>query len=530
MFDYVTPFSDFLSSTSMSESSISDSLKRWNPDSDVTIDELQQLRKQAAMEYAIRTGHFRKTYWARLSPDELLFAEAEAEYCKDLYLMLSHAEYLHMCESKLDKVFEVFDNWLESGRVGTDVMAERRREQREAEMIMQAESRNWQVMSPSAVQIATTQIGCTLALVPTTSPIHGQYMEHLRTPERIAAPPILINPVTREAQEELSQWRERVVHVQNETHVSVSRMTMDILQHETYNQIPGRNVDGRILLVNKGIPLPSIDSFLGWFSHAGIAFRALFPGEKARTGEMCRFTPHWILTYMLPAMPMTKEHVAHNLVQTVDSTASHSLQSKNSAHRRTGNGSILFGQWRVRTVLIGKQPGEFYIVGDQPLPTLSVTPMSIHEQHLFMLPGMKSTLGGWYAGGYWNRDMLLPGCRILDIELTSSPVNNPSVEGAILPIHWPLIARDLIMPWASLSKYHRLHFRFDWTEEGNEAAADWTDGFETTAQRWAMSSRVERTKSKFRNAVAHTRYLRKGESEVVVKTAKGTTSFDLSGF
>lgn len=509
-------------------------LKKMNPWNDPTLDEFMLLRLNIARELTARSGRFRETYWRRLSQWDLLVADGEAQWLYEFYNQVLAAERGYLIETYLDSELEVFDAWVaDKPKFAADMRRTMLKTQREHSIYASFQERTGMtILDESQTAEAMLRAWLTLGHLPPRNPIHVEYAEAVRLQSQGAdLPDVLTNPVTTEAATELRVWREELGPLHYATRNHWEGLIEEFVRSKGDSALKGKAGESRLLFVNDKVPLPRDETFLAWSAISTICFRWLDDREINAMRVMCGWRPESILTFLLPAMPMTKEHIVGSLIQTDDSTANQSLSARSAAHKRDDDGKIRFGQWRARTVILGASTDQIHVVCDEPLATLQENPMGIHERHLDMLPYARSSIGD-YMRGKSSRDVFAPGLGIDTLGQTTSFIHDVGfAQPTGLPIHWALFTSEVGMPWKSLAKFHRTHFRFDWDEAGQAAAAHWTLHFIQTAHRWLYSENDERLRNRLFNLNRNHRLHRnRPEISTMKTTGGGETTIDLSGF
>lgn len=365
-----------------------------------------------------------------------------------------------------------------------------------------------------------------VAIVDANSPESVKFTHSLFSSEIDRPLRILPRNMTQAQRDKAKAWATRIAPFQHDLWNSFDYLITDLFMASNINnRLSGASAkNNRMLLVDDGIPLPEMASFLGWYNTCGIAFRQLSQREAHIGSRIFGGTAvTHILTYCAPTMPVTREHRQGSQIQTDDSHADHSLGIRSPGHHRDTSGRIVHGFSRVRTVLLARNSPEFCgLVCDDsnPAHSLAASAIEIHDAHCRMLPYFLNTRSQYERGGQYNLDAFLPGLNLSEIRDLHGRIQNPWLaSGESLPFYRMLRDDPVDIGFRALSKFGRVHFRFD----SRESSDIWCSRFEQTAARFLAATPREMMQYYFEAALKL--QLRISTPEKPVKTPSGNMTY-----
>lgn len=239
-------------------------------------------------------------------------------------------------------------------------------------------------------------------------------------------------------------------------HDSFNHLLFEFAQSEDSNLLTGIAAKSRLVLSNGGIPVPNRCTILGWLALCAHDLMSI-PNEPGMH----------MLTYTLPCMPMTQEHVLRAPIPGEDSGADHSLGYKSAAHDRDVYGRIKHGLWESSSVLVDlarrdSNNGVGDLIARRIVQDGRESARHTVDAALQMLP----------------RRLKLKTNQLHEI---LGPLGDPHMAAyAPMPLFparagWPA---PFDVGFRSLSRWHRVHLRFDDDEVGTLAATEWKQTFE----------------------------------------------------
>lgn len=447
---------------------------RLNPWGDETLAEFQLYRFNLMRAASMFDPEMRSVYWNHLDHVDRLEAEASYDLYESLTKDIFTAEMLWIREHYLARDLDLLEKPEAFQRVGKQVAA------------TMGES-----LPPNITHTdwerGMLRFDAAIPLLPSGTPWMQRYEHSFLEPGKYEVKDLGL--VMKPQAGFYRSWRQAAGPYQMNVHLSAGLWAYDMTYHSLRaNHLKGVPGKRHTLFVNHHIPIPNRATFLSWAHACVLGMDRLTPEQTAALTRLARFPPKLLLTYLLPCLPRTKEHVSRSLVGTDDSHWDHSLPAKSSGHSRDKHGNIDYGQWLVRTVLIGGTQDDLwtYTVANELPDTLSTAAVGFSMRHRHMLP--RQSPSAEMFDGLFHRT---------HSHLINTMMQDPyQAGGDPLSIRWPYM-RTADTGMRAISKQLGLHFRFDSDAEGYDASSHWSLAFERCAL-WHMdASQTDRNRANF---------------------------------
>lgn len=330
-----------------------------NPWNDPVIDFFDGLIAGICAAIVARPPNFQSGYWEQMSHEDQLIAEGESVLLQMLYSEViqaydkyrydTYAEYLDLPtegvkraaqDNKIINAFaQVHANSSELHREGIPYVTVER-----------------------ARGILSWLHGVTSNIEPTTKQSRAFYVRVKDTGYVDTELPLVprnhhIPPATKAALARLNKQYRDKIHPWFRTLSNSMAVIHWELHHSTHlNSLTGNAGAQRLLLVDDAIPIPTIESFLGWYHYCGVEFVEAESELQGPDGKR-KFTHY--LCFQNPHLPVTSEQRAGaggGSADTIgDSNSSHSLPSRSGGHVRTESGRILHGQHQILSLYMTQE-------------------------------------------------------------------------------------------------------------------------------------------------------------------------------
>lgn len=468
----------------------------YNPNNDPIIERVQLFRFNILQQY-LRDSEFLHVWRDTGSGIAAVLAEHRAESLRILYREVFAREMVSELENAGPVLAELLDS-MTADHLSAITQLSRTGDDYDSQITkMQAKGHNPLVLD-DVIQ-GMTHSGISTAMLDRTLPTAINYESSWIAPTQVDRPLRLYRNVAESQRPYIREWAKHLGPLQHDLRLSFDIMVQqNFLSSLINNQLQGSNAkNNRSLLVDGGIPLPTLATFLGWWQIAGVAFRHLTPRERAiymldQNSDKFEKAPHFILTYIPPLMIKTQEHVLHSQIMTEDSHADHSLGVRSPGHRRDSYGHIVYGIQRVKTVLLGDE--EHTVCDDlNPASFMPHTGATVHQSHLNMLPRFENTQDTYFS--YYklqNRypDVFTPHTDLPFLFDLRTQIENPfSSGGDLIGFNKIIVPTDIDVGYRSLAKFGRIHYRFD----SRDASDAWCERFEEVALQFATATPWEMT-------------------------------------
>lgn len=503
-------------------------LEEMNPWDDPVIDMCQIIRLMAQREWNARKGRFLKGYWNRLPVQDQLLAEAEAEYLSDLAWSMRYYElirkrdkYLATDLEKFDKEFETLPSFINKIKVQAAETA--------SYIQQRLDSGDELNYTNHDHMTRLVQVSASMALFPPNHPVHGieQQLEHIQLDAFSAEHTYMRETALGREADWLRTWRERIAPKQEQLRVGFMIMMGYFTDMLPRNELEGATAQKHLLLTNAQIPKPTFGSFDGWWQYCGIHARRLNATEAKSLSNWAGFVPEWIMTYVPPLMPKSKEHLAGGAPDQ-SSDSQHSLTARSKGHTRDEEKRIQYGHWVARTVLLDRN-GNTSLVAAEHFDSMNDQKMGFAERAIGTIPNVQSP-SQLIAKGRISDFYLLDGLNQEEASMLWSYVADPELEVEMEESFIPRFKRGTVGdPWFSLSKFYGVHLRFDFDNWGTIALRDWCAAFERAAMEAFMQPNLASRLGYLIHDVAVLQHrVRKPAHEVAVKKGHTNLRFDMS--
>jgi len=530
MFTTVVSLSSFLQLLGFDEDSGRAWLKEWNPWNDEFIDELLTLRLNLQRELFTRAGRYKRQYWESLPVTDQLIAEAEAEWLAEQVWQTYEIQWAYTLDMYLGQDIAMLEGYIANPKEWIRVFQKASKEHKTSidflsRMTNKAESANMRTYTTADMLKRMIQFGAISSLVQQDTLIAANEQEMMFTPvdegsagERLK----FFTQLDARMHRYLRMHRNHIAPRQAQLRLGRAAMLHDFFGAANRNELQGAAAKDHILLSNRNIPLPTLNSIQGWWQYAGVVIRKLTGVEGKAFAFMIPggWRPDYVMTYVPPLMPMTKEHLSHG---SADSTGdiSWSLPFRSKGHTRDSEGRIQYGMWQARTSLISTSGNLIARVINENLQHLSISRLSYHEGHMATMPSIKSSaqlLALRHGARFWpaisNSDTSMIQTCVADPNFAEPTTTYPILD-LNQPVHYT---------WASLSKFSGVHLRFDQTPEGIEALEAWCDEFETMVGIMIRAPHIEFIRLAMQTAVQVTGDIRVEGSRVTHKNKDGSSA------
>lgn len=453
---------------------------RWNPTNDPWITELQWLRFTVLRAIKLRDSTAWRFHWRHMDTKQQIIIEAELNEYMWLYENLYRIEMDYIYEN-LEKNAKAITAYIDSGALLKDITWGK----------IEPDTSN-----PDATDMHVATLEITNAMSSQTLLYNDDiYIDFTNTHiDRIKQIREEWKPADYAA---MRRWFDKGIRYEQETDSSMVSLFYDLHNHQDQNQLGGKG--DRLLLVNHGIPKPKLSTFVAWFQLCGVNFERLTLDEQLyfRVG----FEPTHRFVFVLPHLPMTKEHKQGGSYGTDDSDASHSLPFKSAGHRRTPEGLLDHGIWESYYALVGPEGSKIISMGIQP--TMKNRGRALLAYYDEIVPRKRVS--------YFDPEIFY------DRELVSSGLYDPdSNDLRALSLAYQY-DRPIDTGMRSFARFKKIHFRFDLDPVGLAASNAWTEQFLNIAQAYLNSNFQDRFKLYYRDAFDGER---NRSTDVLYKTGK----------
>lgn len=496
-----------------------------NPRNEPFIDELQSIRYNL-MRAVLRFRDY-QPHWRAIGGIQEAIEEHRAESFESLYRTFFALEMLEETQHAITDGATLLDSLMHNPTAMAEITsitrATNRMESTVARIIESMDLKTADDLE-SGIKLA----GLAYTMGARTWPLVNQAELALRHPGKFTHSPLLLQrPINEQSRIFYAKWADEVGPFQWDMLNSTDMMLADChLSSFINNRLDGAAArNGRVLLVDGGIPLPNMASFLGWWQAAGVVLRKLTEHERKWYAPLRHDAsePTHIMTYCPPMMPRTSEHANRSVIQTDDSHADHSLSIRSNGHRRDSHLALHYGVRRCRTVLLDSHSGAVYVVADDhnPQSFLTKTAMGVHHAHGYMLPVFNPSQVIYLRGDVDSLDPFLPHLGPDAYSTIQGVLPDPyAADTQALEFFRITSLSPVDVGWRSLSKWGTMHFRFD----DNEIADSWCDEFEQIAIRHMNATPWEMAQYYMQAALRMTIKTNAPEREVK-KTKKGIMTF-----
>jgi len=514
-----------------------------NPWDDTDLQVLINARFAARVMKTTRSAEYFPLYWNHLPIEDQLVAQAEYSYYADL-----ESHYMHLIRTYVWREYFLpnekmlmtrFDKEFASGKLADGMLA-LRKQRLKNELTHQAYlrnlSRNGETAGELPLDWLSSRFASFLHLIPLTHPGMGTITQYLKQgidangEPKLMLTPILRPPYSEQSAYQLRVYRERGAAMQVEMTMSASLLFFDFRRAgRKSNQLKGKLAKTNMLLTDENIPVPGVETFLGWLGIAGLSFMQFNRPVRLKGRGGVAHTYTHALTYVSPAMPVTPDHLNHGAVAfsvgagtgADESFSSHSLAYRSPVHRKDSNGDIDHGYSFIETMLLdaeGDSPPHFVAAdltqntADQPRVVVMRHMQGVMDISLRSLQDMQimSRLMGGFGYSY---------------ALLSASFFDPWSDGTeLLPSTWGVGTLDGTADtgYRSLSRFLGIHVRLD----SQAAHREWSSAMVSAATEWLRLDGATRGGLLARRlAAAKTQRI-----AFRVESKDGKYSFDISGF
>lgn len=447
------------------------------PSDDHLLSQLVHLRLMYQRSYH-RYHMYARRFWAHMSIEEQLIAEANADYAesmvKDLYAMFA----LRVTE------LDAWDiGWTNAQKQPNSYWVERMRIVRKNRAI---DART--LHEPDTQTVQLDRLRQRLRVIEELLPRFSQLALDETKGLVMASQPELARhtmaPNASQHRASYELWLGLLSHYQHTFCLHNDRWIQEA-NHAIYsgkNELKGNAGRDRFLITNANIPLPSMHTIASWVHLC--AQRIIKIDDD-----------NYIVTFTPPFIPVTKDQRSGGAGIIEDSSAAHSLPGKSSGHQRTETGAIIPGLACVQTIRFNLRTREIeYVTGEYAQDT-----EKDHQSYVHHLDLVSSMPGGDYGlEGFWDLKPEQAGL----LQSISGQITDPWVMGStFLPLDWIREGYALSTPWRYYAQTSHLHFRFDATDEGENALYDWSGAFMSALINYMSLSLRGRLKNDFDTAV-----------------------------
>lgn len=503
-------------------------LQELNPWNDPVIDMLQLMRLTAQREWNARNGRFKRGYWDRLPIADQLLAEAESDYLSDFihstiyYELLRKSEFLDAEQERFEKAGdEAFITFYHEVREGVNEMAKAY-----DSTFGKGDPKHNYTTRDHAKRLVQSE--ATYLLFPPDHPSHSIEAKIERAvvddtgPERTY---LIRLPLERET-DWLRDWRTWVGPKQELLRISHVMLMNDFTKKLEFNELDGASAKKHLLLTNSQVPMPTLDNILGWWQYCGVSCRRLTQGESYGISRWAGFMPGWIMTYIPPMMPMSKEHLAGGGIMDSHSAGDFSLTAKSKGHKRDPENRIQYGHWQVRTVVFNREQIE--TVASEQFDSLLTNKMGFADRHAETLPNVRAP-SSLLTRGEHNLFLLGEGLDDEKAGMLWSSVADPHMHQEHEERYFPRFHRSSAGDsWFSLSKFMGVHVRFDYDNFGTIALTDWYNEFNSIMQQYSYMTHAQRKAIEFQKIIQLQAEIRKPANVAAIKRGSNTVTFDFS--
>lgn len=496
--------------------------REMNPWNDPDLAYLQFMRFNVLREIHLRDPDMRFLYWNQIAQAEALLIEGECVGLMDLYYRILEVEhdlirerYLQADIKELDKLVSAIADPAVAKLYGRIISIDALIKAGNERIDMEAHA-----LSSFDKQRLQIRLNLLNSLVPSTYPAVANYNQNLIQPWSADYEKFTFEGKGRA---EVNNWRDHLSRIQSEISMSARLLIQRLaVVGAAVNPLKPPYGKNHVLFTNSNIPAPTLTTFPAWFSLAGLVFRGITRREREAWTGLCRFTPQYILTFQIPCLAGTKEHMAGGF-DSDSSGADHSLSARNANHLKTESGGILLGPSRVVTLILGRM-GERHLVARHEVRDSTQSGLAIHLAHMDMVPGSVDSED--IMRGRFSTSVFTPLQGIHHSSDVTGFLFDPwlSYPSHQLPFQWIFTRLPLDTPWRSMARFAGALFRLDDLAE----AAKWELAFIEAAQAWIATPHQARMQLYSKDVFDNLQVSVRASLETRATGSGGKTFYDLS--